>query len=161
TGEPHAAAVAQPQNMQAVSWCFVVDYQPHVDNTIDKPAAYDFWRSYLPPLEPAWGSPLLSWSATHPIQLEPVIRHFDPVHPDPQRGPMDLWTFRRIADRALFEEGAYESDIVLVNWPQIDYLPGSIVDVDAEEARRHLEGARALSLSMFYWMQTEAPRPDG
>ena len=40
---------------------------------------------------------------------------------------MDLWTFRRIADRTNFLPGAYDSDIVLVNWPQIDYLPGTIV----------------------------------
>lgn len=158
TGEPHAAAVAAPDNQQAVSWCFVLDYRPGEDHTIERPASYDFWRSYVPDLEPAWGSPLLSWQATHPITLDPVVRTFDPVNPEPHRGPMDLWTFRRIADRSNFEPGAYESDIVLVNWPQIDYLPGVVTGPDAA---RHLEGARQLSLSMVYWMQTEGPRRDG
>lgn len=161
TGEPHAATAAQPKNVQAISWCFVIDYDPHADHTIERPRDYDYWRAYGPNLSPPWGSRLLSWSATHPITLEPVVRTFDPVNPRPQRGPMDLWTFRRIADRANFQPGAYKSDIVLVNWPQIDYLPGSIIDVTAQERKRHLEGARQLSLAMLYWMQTEAPRPDG
>ncbi|HEX2032751.1 MAG TPA: FAD-dependent oxidoreductase, partial [Chloroflexota bacterium] len=30
-----------------------------------------------------------------------------------------------------------------------------------EEVRRYLEEARQLSLSLCYWLQTEAPRPDG
>jgi hypothetical protein len=72
---------------------------------------------------------------------------------------MNLWTFRRIAARRNFEDGAYASDITLVNWPMVDYLDGSIIDVP--DADRHLEGARELSRSVLYWMQTEAPRPDG
>lgn len=156
TGEPHAAAEAQPHNMQAISWCFVIDYQGDRDNTIDKPASYNYWKDLIPNLKPSWGGPLLSFQATHPITLEPVVRTFDPVQPKPERGPMDLWTFRRIADRKNFLEGSYESDIVLVNWPQIDYLDGNPMECSAAEKARHLEGARQLSLSMLYWMQTEA-----
>ncbi len=48
-----------------------------------------------------------------------------------------------------------------MNWPQNDYLPGNITDVSPEERRENLEEARQLSLSLFYWLQTEAPRPDG
>ncbi|MCA9790504.1 MAG: FAD-dependent oxidoreductase [Candidatus Eremiobacteraeota bacterium] len=161
TGEPHAAAEAAPLNMQAVSWCFVVDYDPHGEHIIERPADYAFWRDFYPDLRPDWGSKLLSWSATHPITLEPVVRTFDPIRPKPERGPMDLWTFRRIADRNNFRRDAYASDIVLVNWPQIDYVLGTIIEVAPEERERHLQGARNLSLSMLYWMQTEAPRPDG
>lgn len=161
TGEPHAAAQANPLNQQSHSWCFIIDYQPEADNTIEKPPFYDFWRSFIPNLTPAWGGPLLSWQATHPITLEPVVRSFNPLHPQPERGPMDLWTFRRIADRQNFIPGAYASDIVLVNWPQIDYILGPLVGVSPEEKAKHLQGARDLSLSLFYWMQTEAPRDDG
>jgi hypothetical protein len=161
TGEPHAAPEAQPHNMQAVSWCFVLDYRPGEDHTVSKPARYQYFRDLIPPLTPSWGGPLLSWQATHPITLEPVVRTFDPVNPKPERGPMDLWTFRRIADQRNFVEGAYDSDIVLVNWPQIDYLDGNPMECSPEEKRQCLEGARELSLSMLYWMQTEGPRPDG
>ncbi|MBM3462802.1 MAG: FAD-dependent oxidoreductase [Armatimonadetes bacterium] len=158
TGEPHAPESAQPANMQAISWCFVISHDPDRDNTIDRPANYAYWRDFRPDIKPDWGSRLLSWSATHPHTLDPVIRTFDPVDPEPERGPMDLWTFRRIADRTNFTEGFYDSDIVLVNWPQIDYLGGNVID---DDVARHREGARELSRSMLYWMQTEAPRRDG
>ena len=62
----------------------------------------------------------------------------------------DLWRFRRIAARGLFEPGAYPSDITLVNWPQIDYTDAPVLDgPDA--------GARALSLHFLRWMQREHP----
>ena len=38
---------------------------------------------------------------------------------------------------------------------------GNLCEVSAEEAARHLERAKQLSLSLLYWLQTEAPRPDG
>ena len=161
TGEPHAPEIADPQNQQAISWCFVIDYQPGRESVIDKPANYDFWRSYVPEVLPSWGGPLLSWQATHPITLKPVVRSFNPLNPSPERGPMDLWTFRRISAAANFKYSQGTSDIVLVNWPQIDYLLGNIVDVTPEEKCKHLQGARELSLSLLYWMQTEAPRDDG
>ena len=38
---------------------------------------------------------------------------------------------------------------------------GNVYDVPEGEARKHREQARQLSLSLLYWLQTEAPRPDG
>ncbi len=165
TGEPSAPETAQPLNMQAVSVCFAVD---HVDgtHTIDKPAGYDQWRSYEPSF---WGSPLFSWSAPNPRTLQPEARVFDPNPDDDpsaiqadlskEGGDLNLWTFRRIAARRNFIDGSYPSDITLVNWPQIDYFDGPVFDVP--DAAHHLERARGLSRSLLYWMQTEAPRPDG
>lgn len=159
--EPHAPEVADPNDVQGISWCFVVDYDPNSDHVIDTPQQWERWRDYDPALTPPWGSPMLSWSATHPITLEPVVRTFDPVSPKPERGPMDLWTFRRIADKANFQDGFYASDIVLVNWPQLDYLEGNIIGASPEDKERFLFESRQQALSMLYWMQTEAPRPDG
>jgi hypothetical protein len=48
-----------------------------------------------------------------------------------------------------------------VNWPQIDYWLGNLYEVGEAEANEHLYKARQLSLSLLYWMQTEAPREDG
>ncbi|SFM78104.1 FAD-dependent oxidoreductase [Variovorax sp. OV329] len=167
TGEPSAPAQAQPHNVQALSICFAVD---HVDGdqTIDKPRNYEHWRSVQPDF---WGAPMLSFKAPHPRTLEIVERSFTPnpdddpllVDADQRKGggDMNLWTFRRIAARRNFVPGAYASDICLVNWPMIDYLGGSILDVSEEEKARHLAAAAELSHSMFYWMQTEAPREDG
>ena len=74
-------------------------------------------------------------------------------------GDGNLWTFRRIAARRLFEPGTYASDICLVNWPMIDYFEHPVIDVP--DAVDHLAAARELSRSVLYWLQTEAPRPDG
>lgn len=79
---------------------------------------------------------------------------------DDARGD-DLWHFRRIVWRARYPEGFHRSDVVVVNWPQIDYWLGPLVGVTEAERAAHLTGARELTLSMLYWMQTEAPRHDG
>jgi hypothetical protein len=52
-------------------------------------------------------------------------------------------------------------EVTLVNWPQNDYFVGNIIDRPPEVVATYLEEARQLSLSLLYWLQTEAPRPDG
>ncbi|HBY61176.1 MAG TPA: FAD-dependent oxidoreductase [Solibacterales bacterium] len=161
TGEPSAPEDAQPANMQAFTVCFALDYLPGEDHTIDKPDQYQRWVQYIPQLKPAWPGRLLSWQMSDPISLKPRSVAFDPtVQPTPP-GILNLWLYRRIASRANFEPGAYASDITLVNWPQNDYWLGNLFDVPEAEAARHLESGRQLSLSLVYWMQTAAPRPDG
>ncbi len=160
TGEPHAPDQAQPANIQAFTFCFAMDYLPGEEHTIDRPEGYAFWRDYVPALKPAWPGKLLSWSTTDPIRLAERAASFDPRGGNVSRGT-NLWTYRRIANRDNFVSGAYASDISLVNWPQNDYWLGNIHEVSETEAARHLRRARQLSLSLLYWMQTEAPRPDG
>jgi len=160
TGEPHAPSAAQPANMQSFTCCFAIDYLAGEDHTIDKPDEYSFWRDYVPQLTPAWPGRLLSWRTSHPWTLEPREHLFDPTADD--RGEDGgLWLYRRIAARRNFLPGAYPGDICLINWPQNDYWLGNLFEVGEAEAIRHLRRARQLSLSLLYWMQTEAPRPDG
>lgn len=164
TGEPSAPAEAQPANMQAVSVCFAVDHIEGADFTVDKPERYDFWRSYRPAF---WGDRLLSFRSPNPRTLAISERTFTPnpdddplaVVADQRINPGDgnLWTFRRIAARKLFEPGAYDSDICLVNWPMIDYFEAPVIDVP--DAAEHLSRARELSRSVLYWLQTEAGFP--
>ncbi|MBN8931581.1 MAG: FAD-dependent oxidoreductase, partial [Rhizobium pusense] len=154
TGEPSAPEHAQPDNVQAVSICFAID---HVDGdqTIDKPENYDYWRSYQPHF---WGGPLLGFTAPHPRTLEHTTRSFTPnpddnpllVDADQRKGGGDenLWIFRRIAARKNFAPGFYQSDICLVNWPMIDYMDGTIIDVTEEEKARHLKAAADLSYTV-------------
>lgn len=165
TGEPNAKDQPEPANMQAVSVCFAID---HVDgdHTIDRPARYGFWREYQPGF---WGDRMLSFRSPDPRSLAVSERTFTPNPDDDplavnadQRvsaGDGNLWTFRRIAARRNFVPGAYASDICLVNWPMIDYFVSPVVDVP--DAAHHLDAARELSRSLLYWLQTEAPRPDG
>lgn len=154
TGEPHALdGAADPADMQAITWCFAVDYIEGEDHTIRKPEQYEFWKQYRASF---WPDRQLSWTGLVPHTLEPIRYSFFP-----DGKSFSLWTYRRIIDRSQFAPGAFESDVTVVNWPQNDYWLGPIIDVDEEERRKHLENARQLSLSLLYWMQTEAPRPDG
>jgi hypothetical protein len=168
TGEPHAPAVAQPHNMQAVSACFAIDHLAGEDHTIERPAVYARFKAARPP---GWPEGQLSFVAPDPRTNAPVVRTFEPNPPgDPALiGPdladpeldRDLWLFRRIAARHNFAPRAYRSDITLVNWPQMDYFGGPVLGVPAAEAERHRAAARELSRCLLHWLQTEAPREDG
>jgi hypothetical protein len=160
TTEPSAPEIPQPANMQAFTFCFACDYRPGEDHTIDKPATYAFWRDYVPALKPAWPGKLLSWEMSDPVTLRPRPVSFDPTGPG-LPNTLNLWLYRRIANKGNYLPGAFGSDITLVNWPHNDYWLGNIIDVPEGESARHLQAARQLSLSLLYWMQTEAPRADG
>src|SRR5713226_54247 len=117
TAEPHAPPEARPANIQAFTYCFAMDHFPGEDHRIEKPAEYEFWRNYVPALQPAWPGKLLSWTVGDPIALRPRTHAFDPEY-DLHRADGGLWLYRRIADHRNFTPGAYPSDICLVNWPQ-------------------------------------------
>ncbi|GIU76719.1 MAG: FAD-dependent oxidoreductase [Bryobacteraceae bacterium] len=160
TGELHAPETARPDNHQAFTVCFALGYDAEADHTIDRPAEYAFWRDYVPELRPPWPGRLLSWSMSDPVTLKPRNVFFDPTLQARQPG-LNLWLYRRIVRKDLYEPGFCRTDVTLVNWPQNDYWLGNLYGVPEQEAARHLERARQLSLSLLYWMQTEAPRPDG
>ncbi|GLU50283.1 FAD-dependent oxidoreductase [Nocardiopsis ansamitocini] len=170
--EPHAPEKADPLNLQGITYCFAMSYHPGEDHTIERPEMYDFWRSYQPDF---WPGPLLGLTAPDPRTLESVERTFVP-NPDTDplavsadqsadAGDKELWGFRRILARGMHRAGAFDSDITLVNWPLNDYWlkPALEVEglVDADAVARAHHEARQLSLSVLYWLQTEAPRPDG
>ncbi|MBY0504524.1 MAG: FAD-dependent oxidoreductase [Bryobacteraceae bacterium] len=162
TGEPSAPETPQPANQQSFTVCFAMDHLAGEDHRIERPAQYTFWRDYLPSLKPVnWPDKLLSWKMSNPITLAERAVYFDPTE-DASRGDfLNLWIYRRIARKQHHTDGFLRSDISLVNWPQNDYWLGNLIDVPPAEAAKHLEGGRQLSLSLLYWMQTEAPRLDG
>jgi hypothetical protein len=160
TGEPHTPEKADAANQQAFTAVFVMDFVPGSDQTIEKPREYALWRDYVPRLVPPWTGRLLALASSHPITLAPRQYAFDPVG-DQKSELFNLWRYRRIANRSNFVADAYAGDLSTVNWPQNDYLRGNLVGVSDEDRRRHVDGAKQLSLSLLYWLQTEAPRPDG
>jgi len=52
TEEPHASPEARPANAQAFSVCFAVDHLDGADYRIPRPPDYEYWRSYVPELNP-------------------------------------------------------------------------------------------------------------
>ena len=160
TGEPHMPDRADGTNQQAFTAVFVMDFVPGADGTIERPPDYAFWRDYVPRLTPPWTGRLLGLASSHPQTLAPRAYAFDPVG-DRKSDLFNLWRYRRIASRSNFLPNSYAGDLSTVNWPQNDYVRGNLVGVSDEERRRHVDGAKQLSLSLCYWLQTEAPRPDG
>ena len=150
TGETHAKEKAEPDNLQGFTMCFAMDYLAGEDHTIPKPRDYDFWRNFT-----------FSTSAQknyHVLNFDENASKKIGFDPEARKG---FWTYRRIADRDFFAPGFYRGDVSIVNWPQNDYSFGTICGVGEAEFKRHVEAAKQMSLSLFYWLQTEAPRSDG
>ena len=161
TGEPHAAERAQAENVQSFTWCFPVAFDPAdgAEHVIEKPTQYDRWRQYVPALNPPWPGKMLSWTYSHPHTLEPVTRML--FGRDANAKQTDFWNYRKIVRNDIYQPGQAPHEVTLVNWPQNDYWEHNVIDKPPEQVAVWLEEARQLSLSLLYWMQTEAPRPDG
>ncbi|MFG2502107.1 FAD-dependent oxidoreductase [Streptomyces sp. NPDC048441] len=167
-GEPHAPEEAQPLNQQGITVCFALSHHEGENHVIERPVDYGFWRSYQPDF---WPGPLLGFLAPDPRSLEAVPRTFVPnpeidplaVNADQSAdaGDKELWGFRRILARKLHRPGTFDSDITLVNWPLNDYWLKPLIGGGRETSAQALAEARQLSLSVLYWLQTEAPRQDG
>jgi FAD dependent oxidoreductase len=162
TGELHAASEANPAGSQGFTYCFAVDYLHGEDHTIDKPVDYSVWRNFVPSLNPPYPGRQLSWTIPLPTDARRSWTQYLAPNPDPAHDTWgNLWFYRRIADRRNFALGSYRSDITLVNWIQNDYSSGDLLTSSPKDRVRHHRNARQLSLSLLYWMQTEAPRLDG
>jgi len=155
TGEPHALETPDPLDMQSITHVAAVDYVEGGSFVIEKPEQYDFWRSYIPNFSQF---PILDWNAMNAEGSKTV--KFT-LFREPNQGMTSLWDYRRILNPANLSEPLYDGELTLLNWPQNDYFLGPIIGVSPEERAKHLEGARQLTLSLIYWLQTEAPRPDG
>jgi hypothetical protein len=162
TGEPNAVeGDPEPQSMQAITWCFAISHEAGADHTISRPDDYEFWRSYVPDLDPPWPGPLLSWVQGHPVHDNPRHSLTMRLFPEEPGDTFSRWLYRRIVWEGNFVSESGVRDVTLVNWSQNDYFLGSIIDRPDEDVQKHLHASRELSLSLLYWLQTESPRPDG
>jgi hypothetical protein len=149
TGEPHARTVADPHDFQSFTQCFAMDYLPGEDHTIARPPDYAFWRDAMT---------MTFWGKFRLLSFEDPDSKKIGFSPDESGG---FWSYRRIADRNNFLPNCYRSDITIVNWPQNDFSLGPICEVNQQTAAKNLARSKQLSLSLLYWLQTDAPRPDG
>lgn len=160
TGELHAPEKEDPNNVQAFTVCFAMDYVPGANHTIEKPSEYKYWSNFIPPMKPAWPGKQLQLLYPKPATLVPTPLGF---HPEGLNtgSALNLWNYRRIISKDNFQQGLYAGDICTVNWPQNDYMSGNLIGASDQQFRYHFERAKQLSSSLLYWLQTEAPRPDG
>ncbi len=160
TGELHALEIADPLDQQAVTWCAALEYRAGERNVIDKPSGYEHWATAVAPF---WPGPQLSWQDVHPVTLVPRVRPLFAGAPSDAEtsDDRDLWHYRRILSRNAMLPGWSSGDVTLMNWPQADYWEKPLLGVTDSARAEALSGARELTLSFIYWMQTEAPRSDG
>jgi hypothetical protein len=160
TNELHAPEKADAKNIQAYTYCLVMDYVPESNQIIEKPAQYDYWKNFIPEVSQPWQGKLLSLSYSNPSTLQPKSLAFNPVNL-PTDGVLNLFNYRRIINPDNFAAGTYNGGMTIVNWPQNDFLTGNLIDVSDKEFEKNIQNSKQLSLSLFYWLQTEAPRRDG
>ncbi|MDI9634989.1 FAD-dependent oxidoreductase [Geitlerinema splendidum] len=145
TNEPNALdGDPEPENVQGITWCAALGWDPEGDHTIEKPAEYDFWKDFQPV---GWPDKLLSFTMLHVQKGEPV--HFPLFSED----WFNLFSYRQIVQPAHHKDAREAATIM--NWPMNDYYIGTILDVDAEVAAKRLKSSKQLTLSMLYWLQTE------
>lgn len=151
TGEPHAIdGGAEPENVQGITWVMALGVGDKGSSPIDRPKDYDFWRSYQPDF---WPDKLLSFKMLHVQKGIPID------FPLFGNGTFNLFKYRQIVDPGKYDQKVAAATIA--NWPQNDYYLENIIDVPAQAVAERLEQSRQLSLSLLYWLQTEAPRHDG
>jgi len=152
TGEPHALEVADPDEMQPVTWVAAADFVPGGNFVIEKPAEYEYFKNMDAPFSDS--CKVLSWYGPgHEIGQTMHCSMFG------DGGTVPLWHYRRIAFNEVFKDGFMPYDATLINWPQNDYFMDNIFDTEDDE--KNLYMAKQLTLSFIYWLQTEAPRHDG
>jgi hypothetical protein len=154
TDEPHALEEADPLDMQSITHVAAVDYIEGGDFTIERPAEYDYWKAYKPSFSEY---PILSWYATDANDTS-KLKEFT-LFPNEQ-GVTSLWDYRRIVDPSIWTE-KLSAEVSLLNWAMNDYYAAPVTGVPLQERLPNLESARQLTLSLVYWLQTEAPRLDG
>lgn len=153
TRELHALNEGNPQDIQSITHVFALEYAKGENNTIEKPDQYDYWRNYRAPfLNHHQLSKYIPDAHTGESKSMPIFS---------DGNSLGLWEYRRIIDAKQFNEGFYKGDISIINWPQNDFWSGSIIDVSKKEKEKNLNSAKQLSLSLLYWLQTEAPKKNG
>lgn len=160
TNELHAPEVGKPENQQAFTMCLAMDYRQGENHVIDKPEQYDFWLDFIPKMVPSWSGKLLDLSYSNPRTLQATTLGFNPTGEATNKA-LNLWNYRKIINRHNFLPGTFAGDLSIMNWPQNDYFLGNLIDVPPTVYAKHLKAAKQLSLSLFYWLQTAAPRSDG
>ena len=152
TGEPPAQPLEpKARCVQSFTYTFALDDPGAGRHVVPKPERYEHYRDAQPySLRIHVHGGEIYGEQTRWLDYQVMERA-----PDTKGG---LWTYRRLIDRTLFDDG-YPHDVTMFNWPGNDYRDESILDRPPLEQARALQDAQRVSLGFLYWLQTEAPRP--
>lgn len=151
TGEPSATEHGDSHDVQGLTWCFAMGYDPNGDHRIAEPQDYAHWRDYVPDTQPAWPGKLLSWTVSNPITWATTTYQLF--------GEYGMFSYRQIVMKENLAD-PNTRDVTMVNWAQNDCFV-HVIDASPEKIAQAYHDSRALSTSLLYWLQTEAPREDG
>lgn len=146
TGEAHAPAVADVDNVQDLTYPFVVDFVDGSSEVIEKPLHYD------------------EFVGRKQFSLLGYKMFSSALREQPDGSTVELlpfWTYRRLIDRKNFVNSSFPCDVSMINWESNDLRDEDIIDAEPETAAKRLARGKALSLGFLYWMQTELVRDDG
>lgn len=141
TGKSHASLDGpRPDEVQAFTYPFGVEYRAGTHNTIPRPVGYEYFRD------------------RQPFTLTLVGTDGEDRRYYMFRGEQPFWADRRIFDGRMLNGS---NGITLVNWDSNDYFNANLIDMPPSTQTRILNEAKRLSLGFLYWLQTEAPRDEG
>jgi hypothetical protein len=153
TGEYHAPDVADPYDMQPITWVAALELNPDEFCPIEKPAMYDFFKELNVPYD---DNKLFSWY-TPDAKTHKKVR-FSMFDDELKENPLGLWSYRRIIDPRNYKDPKIK-EVTLLNIPQNDFYLGNVYE--DSRAEENLKMAREQTLCLVYWLQNDAPRMDG
>lgn len=152
TGELHAPEVADPYDMQPVTWVAALELNPEGDYLIEKPKSYDYFSTLKVPYD---DNLLLSWYGPDAASQKKTL--FSMFDGEQSAHPLGFWTYRRIIAQKNYKVPVKE--VTLLNIPENDFYLGDIYEV--KDAKENLELAKEQTRCVVYWLQNDAPRADG
>lgn len=158
TGETHAAEVGNPLDMQPITYSAAVEFAPEqTECLMNEPEMYRHFKKIIQPLS---GKGVLSMYG--PSLNHGKARQFGLLEGEKDEfgnGLFPLFPYRRIVYSGHYLDPHSVRDVTMVNWPQNDYYFDNVYDSEDDAYNRYM--ARQLTLSLVYYMATEAERPDG
>jgi hypothetical protein len=147
TGEPGASEKADVDQVQDYTFPFIVEFVPGTNNTIAKPPLYDQFNS----------------QGKFTLLRYKMFGHGNKINSDGVifSELMPFWTYRRLLDKTNFADERIANDVAVINWISNDFRGHNLIDKEPADAARYLSMAKACSLGLLYWLQTEAPRDEG
>lgn len=154
--EPHANPIPDPEDQQPITWVAAVSFHEGEQHEMEKPEMYDYFRS----IKMDYGDgPVDLLSFFGPSLNGKGKRQFKLFGELKENSAPPLFSYRQIVDKTHFHPEYAAHDATLINWPQNDYIFGNIFDTPDAEYHKYM--AKQLTLSLIYWLKTEAIRDDG
>lgn len=157
TNEEHAPLTANPDDTQPFTYSLAFKIHEGGNYVIPKPKEYDEFKSLMMPYDKY---PIFSMYG--PDSSTGKAKRFGMFYGEMDDDGNELFplaVYRRIVAKDNFINNNDIDDITLLNWPQNDYFMGNLYNTqNIEEVKNR---AKALTLSFFYYLQTEVERYDG